>query len=235
MNKPIVRWTLGGPCSTDALDCLKLCIKNFKKFYGDQFRYFLCFNNTDVNSLKWTKEFNLELLDQSVHTSSLDIEPINNHSCWKLYPPRIDLNSYEIFIDNDINLHKKYNFNYFIEENKFFMAEAIKKAYGTFQNKINYQFKLNAGFFGVPPQFDFKKEINKVISSNCVSWQSDYFEEQGLVAYILHKHNCFVIDLDKIFICLDEFKVSEYGMHFVGLNKNNSIYWKKYKYKYKIL
>lgn len=232
MNKPIIRWTVG-QVSKNGLDCLKLCFNKFAKFYKDEFRYFLCFNDVDEKLLDWTKNFNIELIDQNSYKESLIINPIKNHSCWKLYPPRIDNNAYEIFVDNDLVLHKKFDFNYFFENNKFFMCEGISPvgAYGTFQDKINYKYKLNAGLFGIPPQYDFQKEINDVLDKNKINWDNDYFEEQGLVSYILHQKKCEVITLDKIFICFERYKVGEYGVHFVGLNSNNDLYWKIYKSK----
>lgn len=228
-SKPIIRWTFGLN-SKESMDCLKLSIKNFYKFYKDEFRYFLCFNNTNPDNFDWCKKYNIELINQNQYKKSLFIEPINNHSCWKIYPPRLDINSYEIFMDNDLVLHKKINFINFIEKNKFFMAEAVRKAYGTFQDKINYFCNLNAGLLGVPSGFDFKEKANEIILENSVSWRNSYYEEQGLVAYIFHKKKCEVISLEQIFICYDSYKLGRYGNHFVGLN-NNSItkFWKFFK------
>lgn len=232
--KPIIRWTFGLN-SKESLDCLKLSIKNFYKFYRDEFRYFLCFNNIDPLEFDWSKKYNVNLIDQDQYKNSLCIRPIMNHSCWKIYPPRLDINSYEIFMDNDLILHKRIDFKKFIEKKIFFMAEAVRKAYGTFQEKINYHYNLNAGFLGIPPGFNFQEKANNVIVENSVSWENSYYEEQGLVAYIFHKQNCEVIKLDEIFICYDSYCIGEYGMHFVGLNTDNKKYWKMYRRNFKTI
>lgn len=33
------------------------------------------------------------------------------------------------------------------------------------------------------------------------------------------------ISLNDIWICLDEFKLGKYGVHFVGLNGGNTLFW----------
>lgn len=227
MNK-IIRFTIG-KTSKDGLQCLKLSIKNILKLYKKEFEIYICYNNESIKNIKWLNDLPIKLLDQNEYKNSLDLQPIN-HPCWKLYPPRLDINSYEIFIDNDLILYKKLNLDNFIKNNKFFVSEAIKKSYGSLQNKINKQPYLNSGFFGIPAGFDFQKEINSTIKEFNIRWENSHFEEQAVVAHILNKYNCEVIGLDKIYVCYQEMKKAEYGIHFVGLN-NGSItkFWKEYR------
>lgn len=99
-KKPIIRWTIGGNVSQHGIDCLGNSINCWKDLYGDSFDYFLCYNNIDVNKLN----FGVNLINQHEHLNSLSIQP--NSTAWKLYPPRISLQSHEIFIDNDLIIYK---------------------------------------------------------------------------------------------------------------------------------
>jgi hypothetical protein len=239
MSKPIIRWTIGN-VSKEGIDCLKLCVNKIKKFYGEEFDYFICHNKIDKNKIKWANRHKVELVDQVKYEDSLAIKPIR-HPCWKLYPPRLNINSYEIFIDNDVVLYKKIDLDKFIKNNYFFMSEAIKKNYGTMQSIINKKPYLNSGFFGMPAGFDFQKEINLTIKKFNIKWGNSHFEEQGVVAHILNKNNCEVIGLEKIYVCsaeqqqddcYDGIKKSEFGLHFVGLNSGDDL-WKSFWMKYK--
>jgi hypothetical protein len=227
--KNIIRWTIGNT-SKQGLNCLKTSIKNIIKLYEKEFKYYLCYNNIDVNKIKWIYDFPISLVNQEKHLKSLSLIPTNN-PCWKLYPPRLDINSYEIFLDNDLILYKKINLNEIINKNIFFISQAIEKSYGSLQNNINLNVNLNSGFFGVPPGFDFQKEIELIIKKFNIEWKNSHFEEQAVVAYIINKNKYELINLEKIYICKDKIKQSDYGLHFVGVNKGNDKFWKTYKMK----
>jgi hypothetical protein len=232
MSNPIIRWTIGN-VSKEGMDCLKLSCRRITTFYGKEFDYFICYNQIDKDKIKWSNKYNIELIDQQEHKNSLDLEPIN-HPCWKLYPPRLNINSYEIFIDNDVVLHKKIDLYYYITNNHFFISEAFKKNYGTMQSKINKKPYLNSGFFGITPGFNFQEEINLTIKQFNLQWLNSHFEEQAVVAHILNKNNCEVVGLEKIYVCCDDIKRAQFGFHFAGLNhgdEKHKIFWKKYNSK----
>jgi hypothetical protein len=227
--KPIIRFTIG-KTSKEGVDCLRLSIKNLIKLYKEEFEIYVCYNNINIKEIKWINDFPIKLVDQNKYKNTLEIQPIN-HPCWKLYPPRLDVNNYEIFIDNDLLLSKRLDFDKFVKNNEFFMSEAILKSYGTLQNKINKQPYLNSGLFGIPAGFDFQKEINSTIKKLNIKWQNSHYEEQAVVAYIFNKYDFKLISLDEIYVCYKNFRKAKYGYHFVGLNKNNHKFWKSFNSK----
>lgn len=239
--KPIIRWTIGN-VSNYGIDCLQASVSSFLKLYKNNFDYFICYNNLDFNKIKFLEKYNLNFLNQEEHKDSVCIEPISN-PCWKLYPPRINLDVHEIFIDNDLIVYKKIPLiDKFLDSNKlFFITEAVKRSYSDNLNNFIHN-KFNSGFFGVPPKFDFLKKINNIINKyEIVSWEHSIFEEQSVVAKIIEEENNFsVISLDEIHVCFEEIKNSKFGLHFVGLNYNPNAslfemepiikFWKYYKY-----
>ena len=232
INKPIIRWTIGN-ASKEGIDCLKFSVKNIVRIYKKEFDYFICFNKINKDKIKWAKDYNIKLVNQEEYKKSLDTEPID-HPCWKLYPPRLNIESYEIFIDNDLVIDRRLDFNIFIKNNYFFISEAIKQSYGTMQKTIIKKPYLNSGLFGIPPGFDFREEINSTIKKFNIKWTNSHFEEQAIVAYILIKNSCKIISLKEIYVCYDEIKESNFGFHFVGLNSGNKKFkdlWKKYRTK----
>jgi hypothetical protein len=222
--KNIVRWTVGN-VSEEGLECLERSAINFINFYKDQFDYFICFNNIDAKKLNWSKKLNIRLIDQKDHLDSLDIMPLDGNPCWKIYPPRLDINKYEIFIDNDLVLYKKIDLEKIIENNNFFITQALEKNYGSFNKIIKSEPNLNTGFFGIAKKFDFKKEINKLIKKFNVNWNQGHFEEQGIVSYIIKKQKYGIIDLNKLYVCFGDYQLAKNGFHFAGLNVANKKRW----------
>ena len=103
----------------------------------------------------------------------------------------------------------------------FFCTEGLIRNFGIYSDDNYKDIKLNSGFFGIPPYFDFSKFIESKIKKDWSTW----FDEQGVVASILGENNLETISLEEISICLDEFKLGKYGVHFVGLNGCNNIFW----------
>jgi hypothetical protein len=222
--KKIIRWTIGD-CSKEGIDCLKKSVKNIVNFYKEKFDYYVCYNNLNKNKIN---KLPVRLLNQEEYVDEITIRPTNN-PCWKLYPPRIKMDSYEIFIDNDLVLHKKINFEQYIKNKSFFITEAYEKSYGTLQYEINDPIFLNSGMFGIPPGFDFKKEINSAIKKFEINWNNSHFEEQAIVAYIFNKQGYELINKEQIYVCVEDIKIGKFGNHFVGLNSGFSRFWNAYK------
>jgi hypothetical protein len=228
MAKTIVRWTLGN-VSDQGFDCLRLSIKKMMGMYGtEKFDYFLCHNNVPKSRLDLIHK-DVELLDQGRFTESLPIPPSNKFGVsWKLYPPRIDMDRNEIFMDNDLILYKKMDFDRL--GSMCFISEAARRSYGSFSERIETSNNLNSGFFGLTRGFDFAGELSKAIALFDIDWDLSYFEEQGVVAYVLSGRPHWVVGLDKISINLEEpFRLGEYGIHFVGLNKGFDKFWRMYR------
>jgi len=230
--KTIIRWTIGD-VSDQGLECLNLSIKNMTDFYGyNDFYYFICHNNISKKKLNSIGNSKINLLDQEKFTESLPIAPSKEYGVsWKLYPPRIDVERNEIFMDNDIVFHKKIILDEF--KDYFLISEAINRSYGFFDNKVISKRNMNSGFFKLLPGYDFAKKLSNTILEFDFNWTS-YFDEQGLVSYIISKENHLVVGLDKLTITHNNFDnfIGEYGTHFIGINFMGggiNPYWNRYK------
>lgn len=235
MRKTIVRWTVGD-VSDQGLACLRLSVRKFIEIYGrEHFRYFVCHNGISEKKLDWLNGA-IELLDQEKFTDTLPIPP--SGVSWKLYPPRIDLDAREVFIDNDLVLYKKIDLERM--SNGCFISEAIRRVYGSFDTKIQSFVNMNSGFFGLSPGFDFQSELSRTINEFNIDWRSSYFEEQGAVAYILHKKPHWIAMMNEITVVNpDQFErgclKSKFGAHFIGLNSGRHEHWKFWRGNYKML
>jgi hypothetical protein len=198
--------------------------------YQKEFEYFVCHNNLTKKEMTKIVELNVNLIDQEDFASCLPISPSNNFGVsWKLYPPRIDLDAHEIFMDNDVVLHKKFDFER--HEETCFISEALKRSYGSFDERIEESIAMNSGVFGLPPGFDFGLALSDAIVKFDVKWDDSYFEEQGLVAYVISNKPHVVLSKKDIDITCNKSScfAGEYGTHFIGLNSGSTYYWKKYR------
>lgn len=220
--KPIVRWTIGK--TTEAgLACLKYSVKQWQKLYGDKFECFVCYNEIDGHRLA---DIPCEKLNQKLHCNSLDISP-KRLPCWKLYPPRIDIDRHEVFVDNDLVLHRKPDLvERFLGTNRPFISQALVRFYGAFMD-IAPQQPMNTGLFGLPPGYDFRSKINELIKQRSFTTWAHHADEQGVVAVLLKEAD--IIPLSDIYVCLNNYKLGRCGMHFVGLNSGEDTYWLRYR------
>ena len=193
-----------------------------KSLYKDTFDLFVCHSGDNAKDLKLSGVF---LFDQRKEIDCLSIKP--ESTSWKLYPPRLRIGSHEIFIDNDVVVYKRHPVieHFLSNDDVFFCTEAAYRMYGKYDHSVKSDVKLNTGFFGLPPNFDFKKSITEKIKGDWETW----FDEQGLVSSILLENKRFsIIKMEDIWVCVDRFLWGEYGIHFVGLNKGRAEYWKYY-------
>ena len=189
--KPIIRWTIG-PVSEDGFKCLNFSVFQFRKLYKDYFRYVICHNGLSDGQKKLLPD--VELVDQSMFISSLPVFPCG--PAWKLYPPRLSIESHEIIIDNDVVIYKKPEAiaEFLKEKDMFVVTEAFKRSYsGIYQKDIPENFNINSGLVCLPPNFDYRKELLK---NEFKKWEN-HFDEQTLVAKVLsvqkkNKDNNFV-------------------------------------------
>lgn len=248
--KPIVRWTLGPTRCPEAIECLQNSIKYFQHFYKDKFDYFV------MNNSHHKFNCNAVVIDQKKYKNDLKFPAVG--PAWKLFPARLRQESHEIFIDNDLILHEKHPvIDLFLRSNNMiFCTEGYAKRFGVFQNLITKNIKLNSGFFGLPPHFDFKARIEEVVSMFDLPPFFDFkyelehrhkklghtkmffdgfsrYDEQGCVSLILSNHSNFkLVSIKDISVCVDKFKIGLFGIHFVGLNAGRKIFYDEYKKKH---
>jgi hypothetical protein len=226
--KPIIRWTIGD-VSKNGFICLESSIKNFIKNYKNKFDYYVCYNTINEKKLNYIRKYPVKLLNQHDYVDELKIKP-KNHPCWKLFPPRININTHEIFIDNDLVLYEKLPLiNRFLKNNDMLIiTQARSRAYGNFSKLIKTKDNINTGFFGLYPNFDFKKEINNILNKKIIENWNAHWDEQGLVTYIFENYKYNLIPTTKIYAGTKmlPFTDGTKGIHYIGLNRKRT---KNYK------
>jgi hypothetical protein len=226
-NMAIIRWTIG-PVSKCGFEILRESVSRFERIYPS-IRRVVCFNNIPISKLN---RINADLIDQNAYIESLSFVP--QGPAWPLYPPRIT-NDHEIFIDNDIVLYDKLDIvdEFLGSENMFFFSEGAHRLYGNYDNLIKIDTKINSGFFGIPPNFNFKFEIEKVLKTNSLGIHEHHHDFQGIVAACLYDQALTKkINLSTITLCEPEheLKFGTSGVHFVISNRcNNHNPWENYK------
>lgn len=191
MEKPLIRWTVGPPRSRFDDAILRRSVLNFRALYGDRFDHVLCVNGRDGLDLA---DLGVEIIAQT----SVEGAPEPSGVAWKLYPPRLRPDAHEIFIDHDIVFVERIGkIEAFLSSSDTFIYSqsfSVDGRYGSFRAQVPPGFRLNSGFFGVPPGFVFDL-------SSVEGWR-EYFDEQGFVASELCRQtNLIKVDLGEIHIC----------------------------------
>lgn len=235
----VVRWTIG-PVSCVGIEILEESVSRFSKIYPE-FTRIICFNNLKYNKIKYFEKF-ATLHEQKEKTVPCKLSSPNNNleeatGCgWKLAPPRLKIDGLELFIDNDIIIRKRIpQIDDWIKNKNFgLITEGLnrKRMYGVFDSFISPEIHANAGLFGLPPHFDFEKEIKEY--SHYLDSPLGGYNEQGLtVATIVNMKNYIMVPLTELNIIEDHVKFPEImpsGLHFVGANrKEYHRGWKEYK------
>jgi hypothetical protein len=206
LNKPLVRWTVGPANSRFDDAILRRSILNFRKIYGDAFDCVLCVNGRDGGDLE-------SLGSRIVRQTAIAGMPRPQGVAWKLYPPRLRPEAHELFIDHDVvfvdRLPKVDQFLSMDDAFIYSRSFSVEGCYGSFRDAVPDGFRLNSGFFGVPPGFVFD-------FSSVDEWR-DYFDEQGFVASCLCSQKHLIeVGLEEIHICIgDERPRSPGAYHFV--------------------
>jgi len=215
--KPIIRWTIGN-VYPNGLYSLKVSIKLFSELYPN-FDLYVCYNNIDNPCLKELKTLGVKLINQEKHIDSLAYKP--KLATWKLFPPRLNINTHEIVVDNDLIIKKECPFiEEFINGKHTLLCEGKHRLFGRFEKYVPKNYKINCGLYGMPPKFDFQKEISNILAQDKKEF-TNFFDDQGLVAACLTKIKHEVISRKDISITEAKEKLidGEYGIHFVQLNR----------------
>lgn len=233
MRKPLIRWIIG-PVANEGFDALRLSYKLIKKIYGNKFDYLICHNglsDKDIQKLPPISKFN--------QNSLFNVTSNNYFPSWKLCPPRLNIKTHEIILDNDVIIYDKL-FDEFLTDDRIFITEAFARSYSSeIKKSIPENFNINCGVVCYPPLFDPKNEINLFLNKHNFNMnfeefikhyahKNSFFDDQTLIAEIIHKHSPYLISLNKVSVLCDEYKLGQFGSHFVGLNRGNKIYWKKF-------
>ncbi len=235
MHKPLMRWTIGGECIKEGLECLELATVKAKKLYPEC-EHFIVYNNLEDNALEFIKNIDVPLINASDYPCILDPGP--DRTEWLIWPPRVRKEAHEITMDNDIILLRRHPVidMFFQGDNFFFATESFnERHYGNYADIISEGgWNLNSGMYGMAPNFDFERWI---INFYIKHGRREYHHAnpQGVVAAMIksqknhriisNKHILlspvmrFVINAwDKI---LD--REQTYGLHFTGVNRGMTV------------
>lgn len=224
--KPLARFTITN-CVKEGFDCLKHSIILFKKHYPE-FDIVVCYNNMNPSLLN---VLNVETVNQHQYSDSLPYAPWD--TTWKLYPPRLRIDSHEVFIDNDLIFHRRLPIidKFLSSNNQFLITQAHDNSYGNYGNLINFPIKTNSGFMGFPPSYDLKEGITSFTQKFPKGGWVTHNDDEAVITYLMLKENMNLISLDEVYACNKKyaFKLGKYGTHFVSLNTGFIDYWKRYR------
>ena len=227
--KPIVRWTIGGNASTDGFLCLAKSVGMWKKIYNDEFDLYICHNNLSDSRLAGISKLKTKLICQEDYINSLSIPPRFGPE-WKLYPPRISLDTEEIFIDNDLIVYKRLRMlDESIASQRIATSTAVNCSHGSF-NDLSIDSPINTGFMCFPRKYDFKKKIEGFLKKHSVEAWERFCDEQGMVSCLL-KYEAKLIPMHVIATCHHGNSTPKFGLcgtHFVGLNRGNNKHFRNF-------
>lgn len=225
--KPIVKWTIGNT-TKDGYEALLLSIESFLSFY--EIEVFICFNCSESQLPKALKKYTL--INQKGYVKD---RPSPIGVAWKLYPPRLSIDNYEISVDNDLIINEPIPaINDFLSSDKTLLLEDNARTYGRFEKHVPPGFKINSGLYGMPPGFNldsyFKFYVGAAWEKNAFNRhdKNETFDEQGLIALALLNHKQYLIIDGKTITNCENHLIQGKGHHFIGLNR------KKYHAPYRL-
>lgn len=218
----LLRWNIG-PCSELGEEVFKKSVRMACNFCAADIRLVVCYYNRE--SPKNLPE-HVELLDISDLTWSY---PKPSNEIFNLFPLRLDINNYEIYLDNELIIHQPpRSFKRFLlSKNKFLKLESGNDNYGIFSG-LNPKNPPHTSYalFGFPPGYNPEKDINEIIKERPIeNW--DNGNAHGLIAGLLNSKICYSISELEISTFENGFKPAACGYHFKGISK------KRYDQKWK--
>lgn len=235
LESPLIRWHIGDAPAI-GIQILAESVRQIQKLYPE-FDCVLCINRTQgvptLQGVECTHGIQgspnrLRVVEQKV--KDLKHFPFKfSAEDWKLCPPRMRLNAYEIVIDNDLVLTERLpSIDKFLLSDKPICLEAVHRAYGQFSEKIPEHIKINSGLYGFPPNFDFEQKLLD-LWSNVNNWQSR-FDEQGSVAAVISNADHITIPMTEVLPLGQGAKFKKgSAYHFLGANGGQSLAWEGYK------
>lgn len=217
--RPLCRWTIGGNISQLGWEIFSESIRVTPKVYPE-FDFVICYNNLSQKQLRYLQITGLRLFDQSCSESCVPYHPWGE-GCedfhWKLVPPRLRIESHELWLDNDLLIRDRIDaIDQWLRCHTGIISVGFDSLYGRFQDRVKAD--CCAGFFGLPPFFDFKARIREC----CGDQPLRRYDEQGLVAYIVTNMPGWILvpynDLRMWGIWQKEFGDLPSGIHFVRAN-----------------
>jgi hypothetical protein len=207
-----------------------MSIDGWKRLYQSD-RHVLCYNQ--ISPVALSDFSDLEWIDQEAHLDSLPQRP--QKTMWKFCPPRLDVNSHEVFIDNDIVFHNRNQIvSQFFDSNTIFVSAAHRPFWGAYSSLLKPETRcINTGFIGLPPGYDFAQEIRHSQQTHPVQW-GDHCDDQGLFALLMSQNSKFrIIPIEEVWAASPKVSFAPYQLgtsatHFASLNDGYLSYWHRF-------
>ena len=232
--KPLWRWTVGGNIGPLGWEVFSESVRLAPKVYPE-FDFVICCNNVNVDQKAYLESHDFPVVLQTEKHSCVPYRA-KGEGCedfaWKLMPPRLRIEAHELWVDNDIVIRDKIPaIDQWLGCYTGIVSRGFDSLYGRFQEKVDPSVDCCAGFFGLPPYFDFRAHIIEICGDEPLMG----FDEQGLVVYVVSNLPGRIIvpyaNLRMWGHWQTEFH-SDFpeGIHFVGANRNERLLsWEYYK------
>lgn len=230
-----IRWTIGD-VSEAGFQALALSIRSAKKLFGPATLYAVSVNSLPLST---AKERLGNLADKgpgevqwfdATHDVPDWLQTRLDHRmaegvAWKLAPPRLFPDRYELSLDNDLILWEIPDaIREWLDSNdpaRCVMAEDVQPSLGQFSSYCETR-AINSGIRGIPPGFDLEGRLRCMLEETPIVLKSE-LDEQGLQAAVLNRMHLQLVGLDEVSICspfpMHQNVLGRCGVHFVGLNQ----------------
>lgn len=218
-------------------EILRHSIRTFQRIYPE-FDVVVCWNHLTDAQLADLRSLAVPLYQQSVNDlnyqlESTDAPPGEKHSMpgwgWKLCPPRLRPETYELWLDNDILLRDRLpTIDTWLGTARTLISTGHKRAYGTFDLLVP-DVTLCAGMFGLPPYFDLAPRIYR-LTEMLGGKPLGYYDEQGIVAVSVLENDPLVVPMSELLTVKELKRPLARGLHFIGANRTDRHEaWELYK------
>jgi hypothetical protein len=230
--KPLARWTIGCVLP-QGVEILRASLRSFQRLHPE-FDRVVCWNNLRPDQLAAVSKMGTELREQKPEDSVCVLQEVSEAReypsvkedgmagwGWKLAPPRLKSQAHELWIDNDIVFRERLPIiDRWLNSDKTIISMCPTPFYGAFDSFVNQgSHPLCAGFFGLPPYFDFTSAVLnglQVLGDKPLGG----WNEQGLVSSIVSNQEGFLmVPLNEMEVGKDLSKPLPSAIHFAGVNR----------------
>lgn len=226
-----IRWTIGD-VSEAGFQALALSIRSARKLFGPACVYTVGVNSLPLSTAKkrlGAVADEVQWFEAKGHLAPWLKERLDEHMAegvaWKLAPPRLYPNRYELSLDNDVILWDVPTaIREWLQSNDpefCVMAEDVQASLGQFAGLCDSS-AINSGIRGLPPGFDLEARLRQALEETSIVLRSE-LDEQGLQGTVLSRAHLRLVTLEEVSICspfpMHQDVMGRCGVHFVGLNK----------------
>jgi hypothetical protein len=235
--RPIARWTIG-KTTRPGEETLRCSVRRFRLLYPE-FDLVICYNNLSEGQKASVVGLGVPVHEQRAEELDYPLADANgplgdNYSMpgwgWKLVPPRLRPDTHELWIDNDIVFQRRMpSLERWLASDRTLISTGHRREYGVFDGHIADPTPYCAGFFGLPPHFDFAGAIGRhSLLLNGVPL--GHYDEQGLTVSAVLEGDPVVVPMSELAIVKELGRPFAPAMHFIGVNRTHRHKaWEEYK------